>query len=288
MMQLTAPADFQFRATIFSHGWCQLPPFSYDDTWLRRIERLTPNLLIQLHIESSANGVQITPDQPLNAAQEAEALALVRRCLCLDQEMRAFYTFLRDYPEFAWVESNGAGRLLRSSTVWEDLAKTLLTTNTTWNMTRQMVARLTEIGPRHAAGHAFPTPQEIAAFSPETLNEQVRAGYRGAYLHELATRIAEGSVDVEGWLDSDLPTPELYKRIRGLKGFGDYAAGSVLRLLGRHDYLGIDSVARDMFRQKHNNGDKAPDSTIHAHYERFGEWRGLVMWMDVIAEDFVT
>ena len=121
-----------------------------------------------------------------------------------------------------------------------------------------------------------------------TLNEQVRAGYRGAYLHELATRIAEGVVDVESWLESDLPTSALYKQIRGLKGFGDYAASSVLRLLGRHDYLGIDSVARAMFRQKHANGETFSDAAIHAHYDPFGEWRGLVMWMDVIAEDYTA
>jgi N-glycosylase/DNA lyase len=289
MIVLNTPADFRFHATILSHGWCQLPPFSYQSTdsiWLRRVERLAPDLLVELHIEASADGLHITSDQPLNAEQEAEARALVSRCLCLDQDMQAFYTFLRDHPAFAWVAANGAGRLLRAPTVWEDLAKTLLTTNTTWTMTRQMVARLAAMGPAHSDGHAFPTPQEIAALSEEVLNEQVRAGYRGAYLHELATRIAEGKVDVEGWLDSDLPSAELYKQIRGLKGFGDYAVGSVMRLLGRHDYLSIDSVARDMFRRKHASGENLPDSAIRAHYEPFGAWRGLVMWMDVIAEDY--
>ena len=288
-IQITTPDDFQFAPTIFSHGWCQLPSFSFQSTdtiWLRRIERLTPDLLVQLHIEADNDHVYITADQPLNPDQIVQAKRIVGRCLCLDLDMGAFYLFLKDHPDYEWVERKRAGRLLRAPTVWEDLVKTLLTTNTTWAMTCKMVARLAELGPAYGDGHAFPTPQAIAAYSPETLNELIRAGYRGAYVHELATRIVQGDIDVEGWLDSALSTSELYKQIRGLKGFGDYAAGSVLRLLGRHDYLGIDSVARDMFRQKYNNGDKAPDAAIREHYEPFGEWRGLVMWMDVIAEDF--
>ena len=36
--------------------------------------------------------------------------------------------------------------MLVSPTVWEDLAKTLLTTNTTWAMTKSMVARLAALG----------------------------------------------------------------------------------------------------------------------------------------------
>ncbi len=27
---IPAPADFRFLPTVFSHGWYQLPPFSYD------------------------------------------------------------------------------------------------------------------------------------------------------------------------------------------------------------------------------------------------------------------
>ncbi len=291
MIPLATPADFQFRTTLFSHGWYQLPPFSFQATdrlWLRRIERLTPDLLVQLHIEPHADNLYITPDKQLNPAQIVTAQAIVRHCLCLDCNMQPFYTFLRDYPEYQWVATRGAGRLLRSPTVWEDLAKTLLTTNTTWTMTRQMVARLTALGPAHSDGHAFPTPHEIAAYTPESLNERVRAGYRGAYLHELATRIAAGAIDVESWSNSDQTTAALYQQIRSLKGFGDYAAGSVLRLLRRHDYLGIDSVARDMFRQKYNNGDRATDAAIRAHYEPFGIWRGLDMWMDVIAADYTA
>jgi len=88
-----------------------------------------------------------------------------------------------------------------------------------------------------------------------------------------------------GGYSRDLASDDLYRQIRRLKGFGDYAAESVLRLLGRHDTLGIDSVARDTYRTRFNNGDAVTDAAIRAHYGPVGVWRGLVMWMDVIAPE---
>lgn len=287
---LTPPVDFRFTPTVFSHGWVQLPPFDHDREpylILRRILRLTDGTLVQVQVRAGSDDhtLNITADRALDDTQADEIRAILRRCLSMEQDLAAFYDTLREHAAYQWVMQAGAGRMLTGATVWEDLAKTLLTTNTTWTMTRQMVARLVTLGDAHAQGHAFPTPQQVAALSPEALNDHVRAGYRGAYLHALAESIAEGRVNVEAWYNSDLPSMELYKQIRSLKGFGDYAAGSVLRLLGRHDFLGIDSVARDMYRVKFNAGEKAPDSAIIAHYEPYGEWRGLMLWMDVIAPE---
>ena len=292
-MILTPPTGYRFSSTVFSHGWVQLPPFDHirePRLILNRILRLGDGALVKIQIEADGDNhrLQITADQSLNKTQSAEVQAILRRCLSMDQDLAAFYDTLRDHSRYHWVEQHGAGRLLIGATVWEDLAKTLLTTNTTWAMTRQMVGRLVTLGDAHADGHAFPTPQQVAALSPEALNAHVRAGYRGDYLHTLAASIAEERVDVEAWYTSDLPSADLYKRIRSLKGFGDYAAGSVLRLLGRHDFLGIDSVARDMYRTQFNGGEKVPDSVITAHYEPYGEWRGLMLWMDVIAPEETT
>jgi len=60
---------------------------------------------------------------------------------------------------------------------------------------------------------------------------EVRAGYRAEYLKELADRVASGELDVESWLKSPLPTLELMKEMRGVKGVGPYAAENVLKLL---------------------------------------------------------
>jgi len=123
--------------------------------------------------------------------------------------------------------------------------------------------------------------------SAADLNAHVRAGYRGDYLHLLATRIAKGELEVESWRDADLPSDEVYKRIKSLKGFGDYAAGNMLRLLGHFDRLATDSACRTVYKDSINKGvAAADDKEIAAYYQPFGQWRGLVQWMDVM-EDYL-
>jgi hypothetical protein len=84
---------------------------------------------------------------------------------------------------------------------------------------------------------------------------------------------------VESW--KSLDTESLYKAVRGIKGFGDYAAGSMLRLLGHYDRLAIDSVARDSYKRVTGESE-ASDKAIIRYYEPYGVWRGLVQWMDCI------
>jgi 3-methyladenine DNA glycosylase/8-oxoguanine DNA glycosylase len=164
-----------------------------------------------------------------------------------------------------------------------EYVKTLFTTNTVWRATIQMCERFNTLGePYPGGGHAFPTPERVAALSFDDLHAQVRAGYRDAYLHELARRIAEGEIEVESWRGR--PSNDLYKRITALKGFGDYAAGNMLKLLGHYDRLATDTVCRDVYKNQINNGvPAANDTEIAAYYERFGGWRGLAQWMDVAA-----
>ena len=50
------------------------------------------------------------------------------------------------------------------------------------------------------------------------------------------------------WLTSDLPTAELLKQIKGVKGAGDYAAENLLKLLGRYDGSGAGLLdSREVF-----------------------------------------
>ena len=117
--------------------------------------------------------------------------------------------------------------------IWEDLAKTLLTTNTSWANTVAMSRRLCKLGAPHPTlpdCHAFPTPERIANMDYALFCDGLRAGYRNAYLYELAHTVAEGSVNLNAWreLDSD----ELFAAVKALKGFGDYAAGTMARHAG--------------------------------------------------------
>lgn len=291
---IVTPPDFRFWPTVVGHGWCDLPPYRCDETArvLERLFQFEDGHVVRLILRAAdfrpgSLLVHVEGLEDLTTAQEDAIRRAVSRGLEIERDLTDFYALVRGYPRYSWIAELGAGRLLASPTVWEDLAKTLLTTNTTWKLTIQMVKRLNALGDRYPdGGHAFPSPARIAALTAAELDQAVRAGYRSAYLHLLAERIASGEIEVEAWRDAGLPSEEIYKRIKGLKGFGDYAAGNMLRLLGHFDRLATDSECRAVFREI-NGGVDGNDQAIRAYYEPFGQWRGLVQWMDVMRSYFV-
>jgi N-glycosylase/DNA lyase len=173
--------------------------------------------------------------------------------------------------------------MLRSPTVFEDVVKMICTTNCTWALTTLMVTNLVNLlGRRLENGWcAFPQPRAIAEASEQMLRREVKAGYRAPYLLELASRVADGSLDPESWRTSDLPTDALFEEMRKVKGVGPYAAGNIMKLIGRYDYLGLDSWVRARYYDLHRKGRRVKDSTIEMEYRRYGRWRGLVFWLEM-------
>ncbi len=294
MAQFTiqTPPKFSLQSTVLSHGWYQLPPFRYDEDQVRleRTLRLEDGERVELVIQQEADihlTVQVDQStaESLGRIQEQEIRTTVGHILTFGLDLEEFYELLTGEERYAWVEARGWGRLLRAPTVWEDLAKTLLTTNTSWNMTRQMVRRLVSLGETGQTENrfAFPEPGRIADLGEDGLAAHLRAGYRTPYLHELARKIAGGELDVEAWSDPDLPSEELYENILNLTGFGPYAAAAMLKLLGHFDQLALDSAARNMFASFYGMDSDDPDEAIRSHYRPYGRWQGLVLWMDLVS-----
>ncbi|MCY4020184.1 MAG: 3-methyladenine DNA glycosylase [Chloroflexi bacterium] len=282
----TAP-QFDFRSTVFSHGWYMLAPFSWDAETgaLSTIYQTKAGPVRCLALSATGSGLRVDlPDSPaLETDLRAELESRVRRILSLDWDLRPFYAAMRGFPGYHWLEAEKRGRILVGADLWEDLAKVLLTTNTTWAQTVQCCARLCQLGPPHPSlpGRcAFPSAGQIAALDFDAFADTLRAGYRNAYLYELAGRIADGELDLDAWLQLD--SANLYAAVKSLKGFGDYAAGTIARMTGHFDRIAIDSACREMYAERHNNGVKGSDADIARHYAAFGQWRGLVMWMDVM------
>jgi N-glycosylase/DNA lyase len=213
----------------------------------------------------------------------AELERAVRRMFRLDEDLREFYLATTADSDFAWVENEGAGRLLRSPTVFEDLVKMICTTNCSWVLTKKMVGGLVQhLGSDAAGGRkSFPTAAVMADQPAEFFRDQIRAGYRAPYLAELSRRVASGSLDVEAWLTSELPLNELIKEMKSVKGVGNYAAENLLKLIGRYDGLALDSWTRAQFARLRNQGRAASDKKIARFYARFNSWRGLALWCDV-------
>jgi N-glycosylase/DNA lyase len=286
-IRVPAPPSFNFDRTAASHGWCELPPFTVDESWtaIGRVVSLGAGRdPVAVRITGAPGALLVNAPGRL-AKRDAERIARdARHMFRLDDDLGGFYSSLSAAPGFEWVARSGAGRLLRSPTVYEDLVKSLATTNCSWSLTKLMCARLVAgLGrpARGGGGHAFPGPAEMAAAPLGFYRDEMRAGYRAPYFKELSERVAAGELDVESWLASELPTPELRREMKRVKGVGDYAAENLLKLVGRYDVLALDSWVRATFARKHNRGRACADEKIARHYARFRHWRGLALWCDM-------
>jgi 3-methyladenine DNA glycosylase/8-oxoguanine DNA glycosylase len=282
---IKTPRGFSFRRTVLSHGWCALHPFELDrENWkLVRVLDLGAAKPLAVEISSMKGGINIATSRAIGQKAAARIERDVRHMFRLDDDLGEFYQAMTADPDFAWISDEGAGRLLRSPTVFEDLVKMICTTNCSWALTKKMVSGLVnELGRVAADGRkSFPSASTMAQQPEKFFRDQIRAGYRAPYLAELAQRVASGSLNVEAWFTSKLPLNELIKEMKSVKGVGNYAAENLLKLIGRYDGLALDSWTRAEFARLHNRGRVASDKKISRFYSRFNSWRGLALWCDL-------
>ena len=298
---ISTPSNFNFRRTVMSHGWYALPPFEFDnEKWtLARVIDLGSAKPVTVTISEAKRGMLVNSSRQVGKRAAEKIVRDVRHMFRLDDDMRLFYEVVSQQPEFIWIAKQGAGRLLRSPTVFEDLVKMICTTNCSWALTEKMVKSLVnELGRESNDGRkSFPTPEVMAQQSEKFYRDKIRSGYRAPYLKELAQRVASGELKVETWfhasrrgssptvregsLPDEISTAELLREIKCVKGVGNYAAENLLKLLGRYDGLALDSWTRAQFAKLRNQSRKASDKKIARFYSRFNSWRGLALWCDM-------
>jgi 3-methyladenine DNA glycosylase/8-oxoguanine DNA glycosylase len=274
--------------TLASHGVADLPPNVIDEE-ARTLETtlaLPRNRARTFMIRAGRTGHVLVEGERIAASDAPVVTEAVRHILRLDADLSPFYEVAREDPDLAWVCA-GAGRMLRSPTVFEDVVKTICTTNCAWSATVRMTSALVEhLGLEAPDGrHAFPTPAAMAEADEDFYRETVRAGYRGAYLRSLAAEVAEGSLDLEALNDPELPDDEVAQRLLALPGCGPYATAHMMMLLGRYSRLILDSWTRPKYARL--NGRKAADRTIERRFRRYRDYAGLAFWL-YLTRDWVA
>jgi 3-methyladenine DNA glycosylase/8-oxoguanine DNA glycosylase len=278
--------------TMTSHGLASLPPIELDE------ERVT--LTTTLAVPGGPpRTVRVSPGKPEHARLEvvgrppgrrgAEALAAtVRHVLHMDENLSEFYALARDDPDLSWV-ARGAGRMIRSPTVFEEIVRIVCTTNCSWALTTKMITSLVEhLGERAPGapttgwrGRTFPTAEAMAAAPPRFYREVVRAGYRGPYLKSLARSVATGALDLEalGRVSAEVMSDdEVEAALLALPGVGPYAAAHIMLLLGRYSRLILDSWTRPTYARLLGRKKPVTDTAILRRFRRFGRYAGLAFW----------
>jgi 3-methyladenine DNA glycosylase/8-oxoguanine DNA glycosylase len=280
---LSARPPFNFLSVVNSHGWRQLAPFSYDEitNTLCYLLQLSNGRVIELKMRDAGDGV-IVETEKLNKAERKEVADKVTWMFGLDMDFSRFYAASRGEPKLALAKKRALGRVLRSPTLFEDVIKTILTTNTLWGATKNMTLKLVnEFGAslqEDSTKKAFPMPEAIAASTPEVLKEKIRVGYRAPAIHQLAARIASGAFDLEALKTSELPTLELRKELLKINGVGPYAAANLLLIIGRSDFIPVDSWALKLVSHEWYRGKPITGKEVEKRFEKWGEFKGLAFW----------
>jgi 3-methyladenine DNA glycosylase/8-oxoguanine DNA glycosylase len=305
---LRARPPFNFLSVVNSHGWRQLAPFSYDENTntLCYILRLSNGRVVEIKVRDAGDGVSVETEK-LDKTERREVADKVTWMFGLDMDFSRFYAASRGEPKLALAKKRALGRVLRSPTLFEDVIKTILTTNTLWGATKNMTLKLVnEFGashgdasqsttvredadpplttvPMHFGGamgnvKAFPTPEAIATSTQEVLKEKIRVGYRAPAIHQLAVRIASGAFDLEALKTSELPTLELRKEFLKINGVGPYAAANLLLIIGRSDFIPVDSWALKLVSHEWYRGKPITAKEVEKRFEKWGEFKGLAFW----------
>ena len=286
--------------TLNSHGFVDLPPLRPAEDY-RSVEITIPlprgrPRTVRIHEGRRGHGAVTVLGPSLSNAAGARVLAAVRHVLRLEADLSPFYAIAAGDPDLAWI-ATGAGRMIRSPTVFEDVVKTVCTTNCAWSATARMVNALVEhLGETAPSapdtgvvGRAFPTPAAMAAAPESFYRDVVRAGYRGAYLISLARSVAEGRLDIESLAlapGQELSDDELAAALLALPGVGPYAAAHIMMTIGRYSRLILDSWTRPTYAKL--LGKKAvADAAIERRYKRYGPYAGLAFWL-FVTRDWVA
>jgi len=282
-LRLSAHPPFQFRSVIRSHGWYQLAPFEWDDASgvFRAVERLESSRVVALEITGQSDGVAVTTRSKLTRREEKEVAARVTWMFGLDAGFSEFYALADAEPRLAHCREKAYGRLLRSSSLFDDVVKVMMTTNIQWSGTKRLVAALVDhFGgplPEDGARSAFPTAERIARSREATLRK-LGLGYRAPYLLKLAHGVVSGQYDLEALKDGARPTEEVRRDLLALPGIGPYAAATALGILGRYDHIGADTEAISAVSKAFYGGRPIGEKEVNAAFAKWGKYKALAYW----------
>lgn len=282
-----------FRGTIGSHGLAWLPPnaIASDESSLATTLLVPDGTARRIVLSEAPPGMLVIAiaGRAPSARVRSALVTQVRQMFGLDDDLASFFARLRDDVDLAFAY-DGTGRLLRSPTAFEDVVRTICTTNCAWSATERMIAALVaHLGTPAAGpaglpaweGHAFPSAAQIADAGDAFFKDVARAGYRGPYLRAIAGAVVAGEIDLDAWRAAsrgELSDEDLATRLLALPGCGPYAVAHIMMLFGRCSRLVLDSWTRPRYAQLVGKNIVA-DRTIERRFARYGDHAGRAFWL---------
>ena len=266
-IEINLPHPFDLQKTVTAHGWVGLAPFRWspDTETLGHAETIDGRIVSWTVCQAATSRLSVEVDAPPVDGLVREVTSRVSRCLMLDwNPAEAIHVASRVDPEVAQYLKDGGGRLLRGTTFFEDLYKTICTINTSWaNTVRLSGALAVDFGQGSA-----PSPVDIIENGIAALGE-IKMGYRKEVLYGMTEELLNSRrMGSDGNLTNDGLTRD---ELLAFRGIGPYAADHLRVLQCDYEHIPVDSEVRS-----HLGLAKGSDhSEVDSVFSGFGQFRFL-------------
>src|SRR5262245_709132 len=167
---LPARGRFDLRTTVLDWGHGPPPPYRWHDgrrPVLERAEELAGGSVHLLRIRPEPRGVvlEVTGRDAREIEVLAPLAARVRRALSLDVDLADFHRRCRADPLLRPLARVGLGRMLRGTSVFEDVVGVLAGSTGSSRADPSAIGRLVRLGrrvPAQPGVRAFPSPRILA------------------------------------------------------------------------------------------------------------------------------
>lgn len=264
-------ALFDMEKAVCNHGFFMMAP----NVWNPLRKSLNRPLTL-----SNSSSVNVTISHPssltflviqvhginnVSPVDEELILQQVARMLRISAEDERDVTEFQQLHEAA--KKSGFGRIFRSPSLFEDMVKSILLCNSTWQRTLDMASRLCVLQSKLAnrtisskkrkrdpksVGETmgnFPSAKEIASLSKELINEHCKLGYRANWIVKLAKMVESGSLNLQEMERRDMEAEQVIGKLRNLKGFGVFATATVLMCIGYYHLVPSDTETQRLLRE---------------------------------------
>lgn len=265
---------FSLRKTVLSHGWVNLPPYEYDykNNILHRTEVINGNLT-ELLISQKENllKVKVKSKEKLDISNKSEIKKNIHNIFQLDIDFNEFCDLTKKLNKRInhYVKAGG-GRFLTGNSLFEDVVKTLFTTNTTWNqtvnMTKSFISQFNNIKYGTPMIYGFPTYCEFRKIKPKKVVKGLKLGYRNEFLENIINIFLEKN----GFVDEDKIT--IANELNKVKGIGRYSVAHIKCLMGMFDEIPIDS---EVIKYAKSKGIGHNEKQIIKYYKEYGKYAFL-------------
>lgn len=289
----TPPFDFALSSHILADGDPQIA--HYDGSECRQVLRVGDKLLLATvasagSVEAPQLLVTFASDHALTSSDVIAAHRIISSVFNAQLDVSPFYEATRHDP--IMVHLTGKLRGLKNpatATVFDALFDSIVEQQISLTVAHVLQRRVIKTfgdvllvnGDQY---YAFPTPEQLALASVESLRRCGLSRRKAEYITGIAQLIAAREVDLEG-LRQYSDVQDILEHLCKLRGVGAWTAElTAIRSLNRFDVIPADDLGlRRWIAHYYCSNRRITSAEARDIAERWGKWKGLASYYMVVA-----